>query len=165
MDGALDRILMRRGEEPMLHLDDVFRYAMARLNDREEAEDIAIEVVQALPCPCYRRDLKAYMVGMARRKVADRLRRSRPTVAIREADPAPSLEAGIEDSAMVGTVLQGLSDEHREVLTLKYIAGLTSAEIGAVLGKRPDAVDSQLQRARDAFVRGWNLLTSEEVTL
>src|SRR5579872_7508652 len=134
MDGALDRILMRRGEEPMLHLDSVFRYAMARLNDREEAEDIAIEVVQALPNPCYRRDLRSYMVGMARRKVADRFRRRRPEATVREGDSAERFDDKSDDGALIGEVMARLSPDHREALALKYVAGLTSKEIGQVLG-------------------------------
>ena len=51
MSLALDWLRTRNGEDPMGYLDTVFRYAMARLNQREEAEDIAIEVVQAYKCP------------------------------------------------------------------------------------------------------------------
>ena len=80
MSLAIDWIFTRRGVDPMDFLDDVFRYSYARLGQREEAEDVAIEVVQALPNPCKRRDLRVYMLGMARRKIADRFRRARPTL-------------------------------------------------------------------------------------
>jgi len=64
------------GEDPARFLDDIYRYARTRLGSREDAEDLAIEVVQALPAPCRRKDLRVYMIGIARRKLADRLRRS-----------------------------------------------------------------------------------------
>jgi len=32
-----------------------------------------------------------------------------------------------------------------------------------VLGKKPEAIDSLLQRARDAFGREWTRLSSDEV--
>jgi len=146
----------------MKYLDDVFRYAMARLGHREEAEDVAIEVVQALPTPCHRRDLRVYMLGMARRKVADRMRRTRPVVTIREHEAAERFDVRADEAAMVACTMQRLSAEHREALALKYVAGLSSAEMGQVLGKRAEAVNSLLQRARDAFSREWSLLTSEE---
>lgn len=139
----------------MRYLDDVFRYARTRLGDREEAEDVAIEVVQSLPNPCYRRELRAYMVGMARRKIADRLRRRRPMAVLQEADVVGRFDASADQAAQLSRVLAKLSPEHREMLTLKYAFGFSSAEIGLALGKRPDAVDSGLQRARAAFERVW----------
>ncbi|HVT10846.1 MAG TPA: sigma-70 family RNA polymerase sigma factor [Fimbriimonadaceae bacterium] len=163
MSLALDWFRTREGEDPMVYLDDVFRYAMARLGSREDAEDVAIEVVQALPNPCYRRDLRTYMFGVARRKAIDRQRRARPTVAVREEDASARFDGASDHAAMVARAMSDLSEEHREALALKYIAGLTSAEIGRIVGKRPDAVDSLLQRARNAFAQAWTRLTSDEV--
>jgi RNA polymerase sigma-70 factor (ECF subfamily) len=147
----------------MKYLDEVFRYAMARLDDREEAEDVAIEVVQALPSPCLRRDLRVYMLGMARRKIADRRRGARPTVSVREDEATVRFDVEADEAALVAGVMGELSPDHREVLTLKYVVGLSSSEIGRTLGKRPEAVDSMLQRAREAFARRWNRITSDEV--
>ncbi|MFI5385709.1 MAG: RNA polymerase sigma factor [Fimbriimonadales bacterium] len=163
MSLALDWLRPRTGQDPMIYLDEVFRYSMVRLGNREDAEDIAIEVVQALPNPCVRRDLKVYMLGMARRKAITRLRRTRPQVDVRDEDASMRFDDRADEAAMVGAVLHGLSEEHREVLTLKYLAGLTSAEIGKIAGKRPEAVDSMLQRARDAFAQSWTRLSSDEV--
>jgi len=84
MSLAFEGLRLRNAEDPMVYLDDFFRYAMARLRIREDAEDVAIEVVQSLPNPCARRELRIYMLGMARRKVADRLRSRRPLPTIRE---------------------------------------------------------------------------------
>jgi RNA polymerase sigma-70 factor (ECF subfamily) len=150
MSLAIDWLRRPPGEDPSKYLDDVFRYAMSRLNQREDAEDIAIEVVQALPNPCSRRDLKLYMIGMARRKVADRLR-TRKTSSLRdEADP-DRFDAQSNLAADVSRTMIQLSDLHREVLTLKYIAGLSSREIASILDKSPEAIDSLLQRARQEF--------------
>jgi RNA polymerase sigma-70 factor (ECF subfamily) len=163
MSLAIDWLWTRSGEDPMIHLDGVFRYAMARIGQREEAEDIAIEVVQALPNPCFRRDLRAYMIGMARRKVADRLRRARPVAEAREADLAVRFDGQADESALVASAMAQLSADHREVLALKYVAGMTSAEIGRIVGKRAEAIDSMLQRAREAFSQAWQSLASDEV--
>ena len=162
MSLALDWLRTRKGEDPMVYHTEVFRYAMSRLRNREDAEDVAIEVIQALPNPCSRRDLKVYMLGMARRKVFTRLRRDRPPVEVRDTDSSTRFDDRSDETTMVATVLAELSEEHREALTLKYIAGLSSAEIGRVTGKRSDAVDSMLQRARDAFAQAWTRLTNDE---
>jgi len=165
MSLAIDWFGLKRGEDPMLYLDDVYRYAAMRLGQREDAEDIAIEVVQALPNPCSKANLRIYMLGMARRKVADRLRQYRPNEELRDNDAAARFDHAVEDAEMVGCALKQLSPEHREVLTLKYVIGLSSSEIGRLLGKKPQAVDSLLQRGRSAFEEAWKSLTSEEVNL
>lgn len=165
MNLALDWIRPKRGEEPMAYLDDVFRYAFARTGNREEAEDIAIEVVQALPSPCRKENLRMYMLGMARRKIADYARRRRPQTDLRELDTTTRFDPASDDATLVGHTLGQLSDEHREVLTLKYIVGLSSREIGDLLGKNSPAIDSLLQRARDSFAGIWSQLTSEEAPI
>jgi DNA-directed RNA polymerase specialized sigma24 family protein len=58
-----------------------------------------------------------------------------------------------------------LTEDQREALTLKYVVGLSSAEVGAALGRNAEAVDSLLQRGRASFAREWNALSSEEVNL
>jgi len=163
MSLAVDWLLTRRGADPMDHIDDVFRYAMARINNREDAEDIAIEIVQALPNPCNRRDLRIYMVGMARRKIADHFRRKKHAEPITSYEPSGRFDLAADNLAVVANVLESLSDDHREVLVLKYVVGMTSAEIGEILEKRSDAVDSLLQRARACFANEWLTVTCEEV--
>jgi RNA polymerase sigma-70 factor (ECF subfamily) len=145
----------------MVHLDHVFRYAFARLRHREDAEDIAIEVVQSLPNPCHRQDLRIYMIGMARRKVADRLRKPRMPLEPHDHEASVRFDGRADDAAMVSATLAVLSDDHREVLVMKYIVGLTSSEIGAITGKNAAAVDSTLQRARDAFSKHWKTQLDE----
>lgn len=152
-------------EDPARYLDDVYRYARACLGSREDAEDLACEVVQSLPSKCRRRDLRVYMIGMARRKVADRLRHRLDTVAIQEPDLVGRFDESSDQSTLVGAVMAKLTGDQREALTMKYVVGLSSAEVGAALGRNAEAVDSLLQRGRAAFAREWNALTSEEVIL
>jgi RNA polymerase sigma-70 factor, ECF subfamily len=163
MSLAIDWVWLRRGENPFNYLNDVYRYAMARLNHREDAEDIAIEVVQSLPNPCRRHDLRVYMLGIAKRKIADRYRRLKPADEIRETDLTGRFDHQADEATFVTCVMQNLTLEHREVLVLKYVVGMSSAEIGKVMSKKPEAVDSLLQRAREAFGRHWEDLSSDEV--
>ena len=151
------------GEDPAIYLDDVYRYARARLRTREDAEDVAIEVVQELPTPCRRKDLLVYMIGMARRKVAGRLRTAREISGILESDLAGRFDHSSDDTVVVDLVLDKLTDDQRDALVLKYVVGMSSQEVGAALNKKPEAVDSLLQRGRAAFAREWNALSCEEV--
>jgi RNA polymerase sigma-70 factor, ECF subfamily len=147
----------------MVFLNDVYRYAQARLGHREDAEDIAIEVVQALPNPCHRRDLRIYMIGMARRKIADRLRKRRPDHVFEVSKTATRFDHESDESVLVESVMSRLSTDHREALTLKYVIGLSSAEIGVLMGRPSTAIDSLLQRARDAFAAEWSQISTDEV--
>jgi RNA polymerase sigma factor (sigma-70 family) len=88
---------------------------------------------------------------------------ARPTAEIRESDVPVSFDNAADEAAMVGIAMQTLSPDHREVLILKYVVGLSSAEIGQVVGKKTEAIDSMLQRARSAFEQTWLQITSEEV--
>lgn len=153
-----------KADEPMGYLDDVFRYAKARLGNHDDAEDIAIEVVQALPAKCCKDNLRLYMIGMARRKVADRLRkRTDDTLASQASERA--FDRDSDEAATIDCVLSSLADNQREALILKYVIGLTSQEVGVAMGRSGDAADSLLQRARTAFSKEWNRLHESEMIL
>lgn len=153
------------GDDPGKYLDDVYRYARARRFSREDAEDIAMEVVQSFQARGQRRDLRAYMIGICRRKIADRLRSARETVTLVDTDTLHRFDDAANEAALVEQVLSQLTDEQREVLTLRFVIGLNSRETGIALDRSSKAVDSLVQRGRAAFVREWNALSSEEVTL
>jgi RNA polymerase sigma-70 factor, ECF subfamily len=151
------------------YLAIVWRYAAARLSNASEAEDVAAEVFIAAfqnlnRCPKPALSLpendqtRAWLIGIARRKVIDILRRRerRPEAVWEEGavltttgDHTQTLLA--EESVQeLYRVLSVLSPEYREALLLKYADRLSLIEIGTVLGKSPKAVGSLLQRARAA---------------
>ena len=144
--------------DPMLFVDDVYRYALARTSSKEDAEDIAIEVVQQSPKHLASEALKPYMIGMARRKVADHFRHAKRTVEPPSTTSVSQIEAVLDIQQALDTV----SENHRECLILKYVSGLSSAEIGTQLDLTPEAVDSLLQRARKAFAKEWEIMHGED---
>jgi RNA polymerase sigma factor (sigma-70 family) len=103
------------------------------------------------------------MIGIARRKVADRLRRHRPTVEISENGKGSRFDHLADETMHIEHVLALLTDDQREALTLKYVVGMTSEEVATAVGKSSEAVDSLLQRGRAAFAREWDALLSEQV--
>jgi RNA polymerase sigma-70 factor (ECF subfamily) len=144
------------------YLNTIFRYALVRLHSRAEAEDVTAEVFVAAfesldKCPTTPERALAWLIGIACRKVADSLRRhERRREAPLEGFQIPTT-SGTEQSVLddetavqLYTVLAHLKEEHREALLLKYADRLSLTEIGAVLGKSPNAVSSLLQRARAA---------------
>ena len=57
----------------------------------------------------------------------------------------------LERSAVVRALLLALPPERRQMLTDKYVDGLSVKRIAAKTGKSPKAVESALARAREQF--------------
>jgi RNA polymerase sigma-70 factor, ECF subfamily len=176
--GALER--MERAERVTaaeLHeryLEDVLRYVSRRVPRQEEAQDITAEVFAAafLALPRFRGPGSPYpwLLGIARRKIADALRRravQRETLASELstlAEAGPPWEAQVTEGpeaavvrAEAARVLRALMAEliplQREALLLQHWEQLTVPEIAIVMGRSPASVKSLLQRARDTLRR------------
>lgn len=136
-------------------LDEVHRYAQFRLGQAEDAEDAMMETWEALrarPAPFLASDdPRRYAIGVCRRKVADVLRKRRWAIFRREPMEDPRHE--YDSRISVAAALRQLSDDQREVLALKYFHEFSAREIAELMGRTPAAVNSILQRARDAFAR------------
>ncbi len=153
-----------------LYLDQVYRYVARRLERREDVEDVCAEVfvVAFEQLPRFRGEVEVrlWLLGIARRKVADAIRKR---VRRREIDLSDELELpdadriALPQQAMMQqesrTVLRdlllGLKDEQREALLLKYVEELSIEEIAVVMNRSKAATNSLLQRARaTAFKAG-----------
>ena len=69
-------------------------------------------------------------------------------------DLAPSPEARAADQELASALsgaLDGLSDDHREVILLRDVEGLSAPEAASSLGISVDALKSRLHRAREAL--------------
>jgi RNA polymerase sigma-70 factor (ECF subfamily) len=149
------------------YLPRVFAYVSRRIGPVEEAEDITAEVFAAAFTALARRragSMQAWLVGIARRKVADALRRrgrrrEAPLADLPEsalAAPGEGPETALQrDEALrvLRAIVAGLKEEQREALLLKYVDGLAVAEIAVILRRSPAAVNSLLQRARTAVYK------------
>jgi RNA polymerase sigma-70 factor (ECF subfamily) len=85
------------------------------------------------------------------RNVKTRQRRAQMSVAEPEQESAPSRE----ESDEIRTLLAGLPNQSRAVLTLHYLEGLPIAEIAEVLGIPPGTVKSRLHAARNELKALW----------
>ncbi|MBC7805470.1 MAG: sigma-70 family RNA polymerase sigma factor [Akkermansiaceae bacterium] len=155
------------------YLSTVFHYVSARIQGGTEAEDITADVfssafaaLHSLPKRAATGDddpVRAWLFGIARRKVADAYRRRtrRPEEELQANMPAPPHDAPesqvlADEAAMtLQSILDALPEMQREALRLKYVEELSGEEMGWVLGKSPNAVGQLLHRARQAVrVRG-----------
>ena len=149
------------------YLADVFAYVARRVPDRQEAEDVTAEVFAAafIALPRRRGSNGPYpwLLGIARRKIADALRhrgrREGRTSALTEETPGAASDlpeaalARQERASLMREMLAALPGDQREALLLHYVEDLPQAEIAVVLGRSPAAVNSLLQRARAAVYR------------
>lgn len=104
--------------------------------------------------------LRAYLFQAARNEMANdfRLRQRRPQTSPllsldNEADHRVELEDEVVGSSLVDELLGKLTEAQRQVVTLRFIVGLTVNDTAAVLGRDPIAVKS-LQRRALATLRG-----------
>jgi RNA polymerase sigma-70 factor (ECF subfamily) len=90
----------------------------------------------------------AWLLGIARNCVYDAMVRPReqPTVEMR--DVAADVQDEVVAKLTFTAALNTLSTSDRELLALRYGAGLSPREIGRLLEQRRNAVDVALSRAR-----------------
>src|SRR3954447_14033050 len=119
--------------------DDVFAYVATLLGDRAAAEDVTASAFER----AYRKQAtykaargseRAWLFGIARNAALDELRRRKRSAAL-TAEPADDATAP-EDAAdtalrraALRTALAGLAPRERELIALKFHAGLDNAEL------------------------------------
>ncbi len=146
---------------------DLFAYVMTLLRDRAAAEDVTELAFER----AYRRrrtfdrrrgEERAWLFGIARNAALDELRR-RKRVAALTVDPADADRSSVEDGAEVAlrrTALRGalaeLSGREREIVALKFHAGLSNAEIARVLGCSESNAGTLLYRTMEKLRKACN---------
>ena len=136
----------------------IYRYAYARLGNREEAEDIASQVfVEALrSIGKFRymgRPLLAWLYRIARNLVIERHRRA-------QRQPQSPLKDGLSvqtqdhtDNLELMDAISRLTKDQQEVIILRFLVALSAKEVAAVMGKKEPAVFSLQVRAINSLRR------------
>ena len=113
----------------------------------------------------YRRDVAGFstwLLTIARNVAIDEFRAKRAHAPIEAAAAVPSAGATPEDAAVLGsdaqrlsTLLADLPDRDRELISLKYGAGMTNRAIAKATGLSESNVGTILHRAVQALRAGW----------
>jgi len=138
--------------------DDVYAYVATLLRDRAAAEDVTAMAFER----AYRRrrsfdrrrgEERAWLFGIARNAALDELRRRRRHATLGFDPLDESAGPPAEDDAEVAlrrtavrAALDELSPREREIVALKFHAGLSNAEIGRVLGVSESNAGTLLHR-------------------
>ncbi|MDQ6615287.1 MAG: RNA polymerase sigma factor [Actinomycetota bacterium] len=153
-------------------LPDVYGYLLRRCGRVDWAEDLTAEVfLAAVDAVRRERPVKmstAWLVGVARHKLADHWRRlAREDRGLGAGDVAGVAGvAGVADpwdahldAVRARNTLAKLAPHHRGALILRYLDDLPVAEVAALLDRTVHSTEGLLVRARDAFRRAY---TAEE---
>lgn len=125
----------------------IYNYFRYRLGDEALAEDLAAETFARAwrSRRQYDRDLAAFstwLLAIARNLVTDHLRRRRPQLGLEAAQnviAAGRVDEEVQhrqDLIRLAKLLEALSDREREIIALRYGAGLSYREIGRELDLR-----------------------------
>ena len=154
-----------------LYFTPVYRYIYIRVNDKVLTEDLTQTVFMKVYQTIGRFEVRsvsplAYFFTVARNTVIDHWKRRREirfSDVESDAEPFAEVADGSVDIAvavdrsvtadLLTDALATLSDEQRDMLSLKFLGGLSTKEIATVMGKREDAV-RQLQSRGLRALRG-----------
>lgn len=151
VDAAATAVLYQR------YVVRVYRFLRVRCSSRDEAADLTQQVFlkMAEALPRYRErgaPFAAWLFRIARNAAIDHVRRHRVTVpwhSLTQAAAPDDVEAWVldrETRVRVAALLAALSTDERELLSLRFAAGLSSREIAAVVGGSEAAVKKRLTR-------------------
>jgi RNA polymerase sigma factor (sigma-70 family) len=164
--------LIQRYERPL------FNFALRFLGDADAAADIVQHVFIQLFTHCQElhadENLRPWLFRVARHRCLDELRRQRTTtfsqLGADAGDDGPNpLEQLVDDTPLpddlveredvqqlLAQAIESLPPKYREVVTLRYVADLSFAEIGQVLGIPEATAKTHFHRAKPllrAFLR------------
>lgn len=135
--------------------DDVYAYAAGMLRDTAAAEEVTATAFER----AYRKrarfnprrgSARAWLFGIARNAALDELRRRGRQAKLVDGDLADLSSADPSDRSELRLALAGavstLTARERELIALKFFAGLSNAEIGGVLQTSESNVGTRLHR-------------------
>lgn len=171
---AEDAVLVRRAKDGDAqafgylydrYFERVYRYVYYRMRDATEAEDVTSDVffraLRAMPRYEPRQPFLAWLYRIARNAVIDRVRAKKPRVSFEDALAHPDAADQIVDPDAVilqadrrerlRQAMQNLTGEQQEVVVLRFVEGLSSEEVGTIMGKRAGTVRGLQFRALQAL--------------
>jgi RNA polymerase sigma-70 factor, ECF subfamily len=144
----------------LIHFDRIYSYLHLSVGNRHDAEDLTTQTFlkmleaigrfrwQSVP-------FSAWLFRIAHNLAMDHFRARRRVQTEDEVPEIPGAEeSSAEDQAMDSlgqagmlALIERLSAEQRQVLTLKFLFGFANAEVAGILGKTEGAVKSLQHRA------------------
>jgi RNA polymerase sigma-70 factor, ECF subfamily len=144
----------------LLHFDRIYSYLHMSVGNRHDAEDLTtqtfLKMLEAIGRFRWQSaPFSAWLFRIAHNLAMDHFRATRRWQSEEEVpEPPDSEEASAEDEAMqsIGRqsmleLIENLSHDQQQVLTLKFVFNFPNAEVATILGKSEGAIKSLQHRA------------------
>lgn len=143
----------------------IFAFAKIRLNDSHEATDLLHEVMWEVWRSAGRFEgrssVTSWVFGIAHHKVVDRIRsrskhQAEPLDDTTEIESEQDLEALITQKQMgdhLQRCMEGLSDDHRQVVHLAFFEDFSYREISEIVGSPEGTLKARMFHAKQALKR------------
>lgn len=150
-----------------IYVDQVYRFALFRLGNCHDAEDVAeqtfVKAFEAIGRYRWRNvPFSAWLFRIARNLVTDEFRKRGRTSEVDLSEVAPVLMAPggtheqVEErlwAVRLHAALEDLTEDQRTVVLLKFFGGLSNLEVAKVIRKNEGSVKSLQHRALAALGR------------
>lgn len=140
--------------------DQLFRYIVSRLRDRDKSKDVLqdvfVDLWKALQRFSYKSDAQFYgfVFMITKRKIvrAIELEKKNAHISIDEQKHFDTVDENFSlggDMDTIKNTVESLKEKYRDVLILRYWSHLSFSEIGVLVGAKEDAVRVRHHRALD----------------
>ena len=150
----------------LLHFDRIYSYLQMSVGNKHDAEDLTnqtfVKMIESIGRFEWRTvPISAWLFRIAHNLAMDHFR-SRKRWQPEEEPPEPpgAEERSAEEEAFhaIGErsmleMIEGLSEDQQQVLTLKFVFDFSNAEVGTILGKSEGAIKSLQHRALGSLQR------------
>jgi RNA polymerase sigma-70 factor (ECF subfamily) len=146
------------------NFDKIYRYCVVKIGDRTEAEDMTQQVflkaIKSLPSYKFKGlPFSSWLYRIAHNQVVDYLRKKTryatvpidETIAAGKDDPREVAEGRLEIEELAVATMK-LTEAQREVISLRFAAELSIAEVARAMGKSEGAIKA-LQHSAIAALR------------
>ena len=147
------------------YADRISRFVRLKVRTESDTEELQAEVFTkawGYLCDNQVGNLNAYLYTVARGVIADFYRKRASRISTVELVDAQSVDDGTDieretamrgDLAEVKEALEGLSEEYREIIVMRFFDQMEPSEIAHVLGKTANNIRVTLHRATHALKR------------
>jgi RNA polymerase sigma-70 factor, ECF subfamily len=150
----------------LMHFDRIYSYLQMTVGNRHDAEDLTnqtfVKMLESIESFEWRKvPISAWLFRIAHNLAMDHFRANRRWQPEEEPpEPEDSAALSAEDEALhsIGRqsmleMIEGLSEDQQQVLTLKFVFNFPNGEVATILGKTEGAVKSLQHRALASLQR------------